>query len=373
MRFTEFIKKESLQFLRNRVVLIFSIYLFTLDIILAGKGLGIKLKNAQLALWDMCKTPSTRELTWKMVEPYFRFSKTLRNWDEFERWIKRGDTAGALIIPPEFEKDLSRKKGATIFLALDGSIITTTVLSSSYTSSIVSDFNRWAMKRWFSLPLGRELPRVDARWRVEFNPNLESSYFGAFSELFMNVTLMTLIITALSFVREKDYGTIEQILVSPVGFHEFSLSKTLFVLITMLFFVASSTIFVIKGVLSVPLKGSFALFMLISSIDIVSNTGIGFAVAGLSDRISQVGLMTALFIVPIIFLSGGWVPPESMPSWIKPLTNVSPLKYYMDLGLSVALKGSGFQDIWFELLKSALLSIILLLGGYVLLRKRTIG
>jgi len=130
---------------------------------------------------------------------------------------------------------------------------------------------------------------------------------------------------------------------------------------------------VVHGILGIPLRGSLLLFALVTSLNVLSDVGIGLVVAGLSERISQVGLMVILFLVPIIFLSGGWVPPESMPSWLRPLTILSPLKYYMDLGLSVILKGSTFHEMWSEILKFSTLTVVLTSVGYITLIKRTAG
>ena len=373
MRLFSLVKKEYKQFLRSKVVVIFALYLFSVDIFVAGKGLGIKLKHAKFGLWDMCQSPSSRELISKMIAPYFEFSKHINSWKEFDGWIRRGDTVGVFVIPPEFERKISRRKKAKVLLALDGSLISTTVLSSAYTNSIVFDYNQWILRHRYHLPAMGSFPSVNAKWRIEFNSNLESSYFGGLSELFMNVTLMSMIISALSFVREKDYGTIEQILVSPAPFYEFVVSKVVFVLLTMLLFTLSSTIVVVHGILGIPLRGSLLLFALVTSLNVLSDVGIGLVVAGLSERISQVGLMVILFLVPIIFLSGGWVPPESMPSWLRPLTILSPLKYYMDLGLSVILKGSTFHEMWSEILKFSTLTVVLTSVGYITLIKRTAG
>ncbi len=364
------VKKEYLQFFRDLVILAFMIYLFIPDVIIAGKGLGISLKNARFALWDMSKTRESRELISKMIKPYFIFDKLLDDWGDLNKWMDNGDTAGAVVIPSDFERNIVRKKTASVLVALDGSLIATTMLSAAYMQSIISDYNLWVLRHKYHLPRFFSYPEVDARIRIEFNPNLESQYFGGLSELFTNVTMMAIILSALSFVRERDYGTIEQILVSPISFGKFALAKILFIASSLLFFVFVSLLIAIKGALAVPVRGSIFLFMVLSLINILADTGIGLVIAGLSNRISQVGLLTILFLAPMLFLSGGWVPPESMPNWLLPLTNLSPLKYYLELGLSIILKGATLKDVWFEFIKCSTISAVMLVLGYLILKRR---
>ncbi len=370
MNFLIMIKKEYLQLLRDLVVVAFMFYLFIPDVIIAGKGLGIKLINAKFSFMDMSKTPESRELLSKMVEPYFNISMEVESWKALNSWIKRGDTSGAFIIPSEFLKDISRKRQTKILLILDGSLISTAMLAYAYSQSIVSDYNQWILKNIYHIPFTASYPYVRAKTRIEFNPNLESQYFGGLSELFTNVTMMTIILAALSFVREKDYGTIEQILISPVKFYKFALAKICFISSCMLILIILSLTVSVKAVLGTPIRGSIPLFLFLSLLVVLADTGIGLIIGGLSEKISQVGLLTILFLAPMLFLSGGWVPPESMPKWLYPLTNFSPLKYYLELGLGIILKGTSLKEIWMDITKCAMLSLGMLVLGYVLLKKR---
>jgi ABC-2 type transport system permease protein len=126
----------------------------------------------------------------------------------------------------------------------------------------------------------------------------------------------------------------------------------------------------LKTVLKVPFRGNALLFGVISLVAIVFNIGIGLVIAGFARRMSQVGLLTVLFLAPMLFLSGGWVPPESMPSWLRPITNFSPLKYYLELGLGVILKGLTLRECFVPMLSFLLLSVLCLAGGYTVLVRR---
>lgn len=356
--------------MRDKAILLFTLYLFTIDIVVAGKGFGISLKNGLFMLWDMCNTPYSRELVSRIRKPHFNFAKSASSWEALDRWFERGDTVGALVIPPNFERDLQRGRTARILAILDGSVVSTAMLSYSYLSSIVATYNRDLLLERYKFSNKRPMPHVDARPRVMFNQNLNNEYYSGVVELLMNVTMITIILSSLVFVRERDYGTLEQIRVSPLSFETFAIAKGIFVLTFMMLCVTLGVILPLKSILRVPFRGDAVLFGVISLVAIVFNIGIGLIIAGFAKRMSQVGLLTVLFLAPMLFLSGGWVPPESMPSWLRPITDFSPLKYYLELGLGVMLKGLSFKECLGPLLRFLLLSILCLVVGYAALGRR---
>ena len=362
-RFLSLVKKEVLQFSRDKIIFWFTLYLFTVDIIVAGKGFGISLKNAPFLVWDMVNGPRSVELLSRIREPYFKTVWNYSGWDYLERWIEKSETVGAIVVPPDFERLVASGRTARVLVLLDGSVVSSAMLSYSYLGVIFSRFNGDLLREKMKFQDG-EYPYVDARVRVSYNQNLNNEYYSALVELFMNVTMMSMIIAALAFVRERDYGTLEQIKVSPLPFWVFAAAKVAFVCLTILLFVVVGVEVACLGVFRLPFRGSFLLFLFVTFVAILSNCGIGLIIAGFSKRMSQVGLLTVLFLAPILFLSGGWVPPESMPSWLRPITDFSPLKYYLELGLGVVLKGVRAAEIAPQLARYVILSVGLLLLGY---------
>jgi ABC-2 type transport system permease protein len=189
---------------------------------------------------------------------------------------------------------------------------------------------------------------VDLRYRVWFNPNLKSEYFMGLTELFSVITMLSILLPAAALVREKEHGTIEQLLVTPIMPYEIMLAKIIpmGVITFLATFVAIFT--VLRPIFGIPLAGSLWLFLLATLIFVFTSSGLGLFLASISKSLSEVILLTLLIIAPVLFLSGSWTPLEAMPFWMKRITYFSPLRYFLEIGFSVFLKGLGLRDLWQE-------------------------
>ncbi len=352
MRLVIFLKKEALQFFRDKAIFLFVLYAFTLDVYIAGNGFILTLKNGGMALLDMDRSAVSREITRRIRAPYFKWQEEISSPREASRLLDEGRVLGVLTIPPDFQRRLYQGRKAPLQLLLDGTQITSSTLASSYIARITAEYGQeFALKYYgISAPTLAHIPRVDGRSRVLFNPNMEDPYFTALDELFMMITVISIILLSTALVREREYGTMEQLLVSPIKPRHIILAKILFTMITLLVATQVTLALVIKGAFHIPMRGSYPLFMVVTAIYIFSCCGIGLLIATLAQRLGHVGLLTLLFLAPILFLSGGWVPPEAMPPWMVPLTYLSPLKYYTDLGLGIYLRGEGLSLTWREIL-----------------------
>lgn len=355
MRLVTFFKKEALQFFRDKAIFLFVLYAFTLDVYIAGNGFILTLKNAGMALFDADRTAVSREVIQRIRPPYFRWEREIPSSREALVLLDQGKILGALIIPPDFQRNLYQGREASLQLLMDGTQITSSTLASSYIAQITARYGQeFALKyHGISSSTLAHTPRVDGRIRVFFNPNLEDPYFTALDELFMMVTVISIILSATALVREREYGTMEQLLVTPVRPSQVIMAKVLFTVITLLIASLVTHFLILQGVFRIPFRGSYVLFLAVTALYIFSSCGVGLLIATLARRLGQIGLLAILFIAPILFLSGGWVPPEAMPHWMVPLTYLSPLKYYTDLGLGIYLRGEGLALAWREILALA--------------------
>lgn len=371
MRLLFFLKKEALQFLRDKAIFLFVLYAFTLDVYIAGNGFILTLKNGGMGLFDLDRTVMSREITQRIREPYFHWEEEIGSSREVLRLLDQGKILGALTVPPNFQKGLYQGRTVSLQLLLDGTQITSSTLASAYIAQITGNYGqKFAMKyHGISSSTLAHMPQVDGRTRVLFNPNLEDPYFTALDELFMVVTMISIILSATALVRERDYGTLEQLLVSPIKPRQIIQAKILFTIITLMAASQITLFLVIKGAFGIPMKGSYLLFMGVTALYIFSCCGIGLLIATLAQRLGQIGLLTILFLAPILFLSGGWVPTEAMPRWMVPLTYLSPLKYYTDLGLGIYLRGETLSLAWREILAMAAVGSGYFLYGLVRFRK----
>ena len=165
------------------------------------------------------------------------------------------------------------------------------------------------------------------------------------AELLNIVTVFAILLPAIAAVREKEHGTIEQLLVSPLSPIEIMLPKIVAMMLVILAGIAVSLALVLTGVLHVPIRGSMPLFFGVSAIYIFATAGIGLFLSTIARNMAQVGMLSILVIAPMMFLSGMWTPPEALPQWMRWLMLASPMSWYIDAGFGVLLKGMGPADI----------------------------
>jgi ABC-2 type transport system permease protein len=159
-------------------------------------------------------------------------------------------------------------------------------------------------------------------------------------------------------VNEKQFGTIEQLMVTPVKPHEIMLAKVLPMMVVFLI-AAFISIYTIMVPLGIPIRGNVLEFLLVTVVFCFTASGLGLLVSTISNNLSETVLLTLLLLFPIMFLSGTWVPPEAMPVWMRFFVNLSPLKYYLDLGFGIFLKGNNLLFMWKEFVSLLVLGIII--------------
>ena len=214
------------------------------------------------------------------------------------------------------------------------------------------------------------LPYVDVRSRIFFNPEANDKLFEGINEFFMVVTLIGMILPASILIREKEYGTIEQIMISPLNIRKLLFIKVIAASLFLLAMIAFSYEFVLKLWLGFRLKGTIIEFLVICLAYIFATSGLAFLIASIAKRFSQIGLLTIAIFAPMLLLSGGWVPPESLPDWLRQLTVISPLKYFMDMGIGLLIRGAPIRLLIPTMGKLIILGTVLMGTGYMLYEKR---
>jgi ABC-2 type transport system permease protein len=205
----------------------------------------------------------------------------------------------------------------------------------------------------------RNLPGIDERLRVRFNPNMLSSWFAGLLELLNMFTMVSLLLTAANLVREKEHGTLEQLLVSPARPVEIFLAKIFPTVVLVLAMSSLSFLLVLVPVFHVPIRGSLLLFYAASALYVFSMTSMGIAIAVVAKNLAQALMIMILILQPMVFLSGAWNPPEAMTPWMRWVSMLSPLRYFIDLGYGVILKGNGLRLVAADLAGIVILGSIL--------------
>ena len=363
--------KELLEFRRDRIVVLFVLYAFTGDL-LADAGLRIALYNAGLSVLDHDRSALSRELVGRFPEPYFQLQTPPRDLDDVAHGLDSGRDMVGVVVPPGVEASLARGDRVSVQLLLDGSQAMQASLAEAYTREIVAGLNQELTLRRLGFAPGAEqaLPIIQPALRVRFNPTRDELFFMLLNSLGMMLSLVAILLSSSALVREREHGTIEQLLVSPLAAWEILLSKMTASTIVLLVGAAVAIFGVLLPIFHVPVHGSLVLFFGCTVVFVFAMCGLGMTVASLCRTMPQVGMVTLLLMAPMLFLSGGWTPLEAMPAWLATLTVLSPLRWFTDITFGVFLRGATLLDVAPSLAAMASLGALFFLWGALRFRAR---
>ena len=354
-RLTAVMRKELTQFMRDRVMLLLVLFLYTGEVIMCTVALSFDVRNLPTAVADFDRSPQSRALLERFSSSgYFSIDHSVTREADLARLLNNGSALAAVVIPTDFSRRLARVEPATVQLVLDGSNANTATVAQGYAQRIVQSF---ALEQNAGRGASMSSP-IDYRPRIWYNSQLRYSYFMVLSMIAAAGMVVGVITTAASIVREKESGTIEQVLVTPITSAELIGAKMLPTLLVSLFGLVLS-LFVAAG-FGVPMRGSMLLYFVLSSLFVVSSMGIGILVGTLTQTLQQALLISLFALFPILFLSGTMVPLESMPVWLQYGALLSPVTHYMDVLRGIFLKGVGLTVLWPQTLAMTGIGAVLL-------------
>jgi len=356
-RFGAMTVKELLQLSRDTALILFFLWAFSVNVYEAGQGIKMQLTNAPIAVYDADHSVSSRELIHRFHPPSFSLQGELSDAAEGLRWLDRGDAMAVLDIPPRFHESLIAGKQMAVQLQVDTTNSPQGLSVAGYAARIVSEFGLDAslQRMGGAAAETRSLPMVRSDHRVWYNPNQDETWFQSIAELLNMVTVFAVMLPAAALVREKERGTVEQLLVSPLTPFQIMFPKVLAMTLVILAGTAVSLFGILQAVFHVPMKGSLWLYFSLTGLYVFTTAGFGLFIATFTTNQAQVGLMTILVVAPMILLSGTWTPPEAMPEWIRDLMAFSPLHYFINIAYGILLKGVGVRVLWDSALAMALL------------------
>jgi ABC-2 type transport system permease protein len=301
---------------------------------------------------------------------YFRLVGSVASASEIEPQLVRGRAQVALVIPPGFGRDVASGRAPRVQLLVDGSDSTSAVVGLGYAGRIMNEAGaEYVVQRLRAQGLPETQAGVQLASRVWYNPDLRSRWFYVPAILAMVLMLVTMILPSMAVVREREMGTLEQIIVSPIRSWQFVLGKLFpFACIGFLDTLLVSAVAV--GLFRVPLRGSLALLILLTVPFLFCTLGLGLFVSTLV-RTQQQAMMSAVYLVmvPMIYLSGLIFPVENMPAIVQKLTVVIPLKYYTHVIRGVFLQGSGLDVLWPDAVTLLAIGAIVFVAASVRFRK----
>ena len=339
-RLTVLTGKELRQLSRDAALVFFFVWAFTINIYEAGSGVSLQLRNAALVVHDSDQSATSRELIGKFHPPFFRFDGTIDDPREGIRLLDAGRSLAVLDIPARFHESVVTGEQIDVQLQVDTTNSPQGLSAASYAARIVGQFGlERAASRIGSV--GDMLPAIESDHRVWYNPNQNDAWFQSVAELLNMITVFSILLPASAMVREKERGTIEQLLVSPLTSFQIMFPKVVAMTLVILLGTAVSLFGIVQGGFDLPVKGSSALFFVLTALYVFTTSGLGLFISTFTANQAQVGLMTILLIAPMLLLSGAWTPPEAMPAWVRGLMLLSPLNHFIDVAYGILLKGSG--------------------------------
>lgn len=340
-RLTSLILKEFIQFSRNRVVLVLILFLYTGEVVNCTVALSNDIKHLLLTVLDFDRTPESRSLERSFFAgEEFKLAAHSASEAEAGDMLQSGRASLALIIPTGFARELAQGAPSSIQILLDGTNSNTAAIARGYALGVVDRFERRSLANIAGTPAAVVQPVL----RVWYNPDLTFTRFMVLSMIAAAALMVGVIQPAASIVHERELGTIEQLMVTPITTGELFLAKTLPTLLTGLLAVFPSLL--IAWWFGVPLRGSLLLFVALTALFLLSAIGIGVLIAAVARTLQQALLLAFFGLFPVMFLSGTFVPIKSMPDFLQKSSLLSPVRYYTDIILGIFLKGAGFAELW---------------------------
>ncbi len=375
LRLWSLFMKEFHQIRRNRRLVILLIIPPTLNIILFGIALNPTFENLRLGVVDYSRTAESRELISAINEGrVFRTDNYYASTDELGQAISRGDLDAGLVLPHDFGEKRARGETADVQLLVDAVNANTATIAGGYAGRIIASFNqRVASNRrrqpqitdtnvtngavvMTTNPAAAAI--VTPRLTLLYNPGLKSAWFITTGMIGLLLVLQGSVVSSAALVREKEIGTVEQLLMTPASNSEIIVAKVAPIFLLLALDIGLALI-VARIAFGVPLRGSFPLFFLSASLCVMAGIGLGMMIATFARTQQQAQLMSFFTNPPLALLSGATTPIEAMPTWLQPITSLNPVKHFAIISRSILLKGSGIEVLYPQLLALAAIALFM--------------
>jgi ABC-2 type transport system permease protein len=377
--------KEFHQIRRNRRLVILLIIPPTLNIILFGLALNPTFENLRLGVVDYSRTPESRELVSAFTEGLvFKIEGAYLSSDELGQAISKGALDAGLVVPRDFAEKRARQETVEVQLLVDAVNANTATIAGGYAGRIIAMLNQKIASSQgparqpsdtnnsdevsMSLNTSSISPTSNAavarpanvtpHLTVLYNPGLKSAWFITTGMIGLLLVLQGSVVSSASLVREKEIGTIEQLLMTPAGNSEIIIAKVLPIFLLLSIDIGLALI-VARLAFGVPVRGSLSLFFLSASLCVLCGIGLGMMIATFTRTQQQAQLMGFFTNPPLAILSGATTPIEAMPAWLQPITSLNPVKHFAIISRGILLKGSGIDVLYPQLLALAVIALVM--------------
>jgi len=370
-RLIAIIRKEFIQLLRDKRMLALILVIPLVQLFLLGYAATNYVRDIPLAVFDQSHSADARALldAYRAAD-YFKFAYSVRSNAEMQALIEQGRAGAGLIIPPDYAAQLQKGQAQVAFI-IDGSdpSIATTALSAA---QLIAQNHATGLLIQKTARSGLNLklqPPLEVRTSVWYNPDLVSAYFMIPGVIGMILFTITAILTATAVVRERERGTIEQLIVTPIRPLELVLGKILpYVFLGL--FDTLEVIAVGHWWFGVPVRGSLLLIVLLSSLFLLSGLGIGLFASTIANTQQEAMLSVFMTLLPAIFLSGFFFPLANMPKFLQLVSYFIPLRYFLNIIRVLLLKGVGLESIRGDVIAMTVFGVVIMGAAALRFHKR---
>ena len=369
-RIWEIIRKELRQSLREPRMRFMLFLPPLIQLLIFGYAVNLDVEHTRIAWMDMDRSPQSRELGAAFAASrYFEVSALPDNEAQVQDLMDHSRVLAVIRVLPGFARDIERGETAGVQILVEGTNSNTASLVSGYANLVIAGYaaqvragqqSRQILSRSPSGPVSGGIPTVAPQSRVWFNPELRSrNYFvpGVVVNIIMTVTLM---LTALGIVREKEIGTMEQLMVTPIRPIELIIGKTVpFALVGLADLVIVTVAAIV--IFNIPFRGSGLLLLFCSLLFLMTSLGAGLFISTISNTQQQAMLSSFFFSMPAFMLSGFTFPIRNMPPSIQALAYLNPVRYFMEIVRGIFLKGAGVSALWPQMLILAVYGVAILI------------
>ncbi|MBV5285058.1 MAG: ABC transporter permease [Methyloversatilis discipulorum] len=356
--------KELMSLWNDKVLLIMIVWAFSGGIYSASTATSQELHNAPIGIVDEDRSVLSERIAGAFYGPYFRSPEMITE-GQGDAGLDAGLYTFVMIIPPDFERDVLAGAQPSIQVNIDAMRVSQAFIGANYIQNIVlGEAVEFVQHR-----RSETVAPISLAPTILFNPNLTSAWFGSVMEIINNVTMLSVILTGAALIREREHGTLEHLLVMPLGAFEIMLAKVWSMALVVWVAVLLSLYFVVERALAVPIAGSIPLFMAGTLVQLLATTSLGIFIGTLSRNMPQLGLMMILVILPLELLSGGMTPRESMPQAVQAIMQFAPTTHFVSLAQAVLYRGAGLDVVWPSLLAMAAIAAAFFTASLLMFRR----
>lgn len=341
----QLVLKELISLWRDRVLLLFMLYAFSIAIYTQAHGITHELRNAAIAVIDGDNSPLSQSIRDAFLEPQFHPPRAILP-REVDSGLDNARYTFVLDIPSNFQADVEAGHRPSLQLLIDATAIMQAGLGANTIEAII---NR-EIARFAGGEKAASKSPIELQLRVAFNQGLESVWFTGTMEMLNQITMLAILLAGAALIREREHGTLEHLMVLPVQPLEIMLGKVLANSIVIVVLTLFALLVILKGALGMKIAGSIPLFLSGVAAYLFFSSSLGIFLGTIVRSMPQLGLLFILTVLPMILLSGGTTPMESMPAWLRSSMQYTPSAQFVAFAQAILYRGLGFEGVWWRLL-----------------------